>query len=169
MNYFLLGAITILCILFWLLVPFSIVGNFIGAPYYPSKMKKVRQMIKIAGLRKEMVVADLGSGDGRIVAEASKRGAEAHGFELNPVLALYTKLKFRKNKRVKIFNKNMWEVDISGYDRIFLFCMRKEMKKFEGRLRDAMKPDSFVISNVFQFENWKPERVVDGIYVYKVK
>ena len=169
MTYLILALLTILCILFWLIVPFSIVGNFIGAPYYPSTMKKVKTMVKLAGLKKGMVVADLGSGDGRIAVEAAKSGVEAHGIELNPVLVLFSRWKFRKLKNVKFINQNMWKADVSKYDRIFLFCLTKEMRKFETKLRDEMKPGSLIISNVFKFNNWKPVKVQDNIYVYKVK
>jgi len=169
MTYITLFLLTILCILFWLIVPFSIVGNLIGAPYYPSTMKKVKKMIKLAGLKKGMLVADLGSGDGRIAVEAAKKGVTAHGIELNPVLVLFSRFKFRKVKNLKFINKNMWDVDVSSYDRIFLFCLRKEMRKFESKLRDEMKPGSLIISNIFKFNNWKPVKVEDNIYVYKVK
>ena len=123
----------------------------------------------MADLKPGMKVVDLGAGDGRIVFEASKvKGVESHGVELNPVLAFFGKLKFRKHKNIKFFHENMWKMDLSKYDRIFLFCLRKEMKKFEERLKKELKPGALVVSNIFQFSNWKPVKSRDNIFVYKV-
>lgn len=168
MIYILLALIIILAVLFILIVPFPTVGFFVGAPYYPSTNQKVKKMIALADLKKGQIVADLGAGDGRIIYEASKKGVEAHGIEINPVLTLYSRLKFRKIKNIKIINKNMWKVDLSGYDRIFLFCLTKEMKKLEEKLQKEMKPGSLVISNIFKFSNWKPLKSKDSVYVYKI-
>ncbi len=168
MIYILLALIIVFSVLFLLVVPFPIVGFFVGAPYYPSTDIKVQKMIKMADLKKGQIVADLGAGDGRIVYEASKKGVEAHGIEINPILTLYSKWRFRKIKNIKIINKNMWNVDFSIYDRIFLFCLPKEMKKFEDKLQREMKPGALVISNIFKFNNWKPMKAIDNVYVYKI-
>ncbi|MBN1916156.1 hypothetical protein JW796_04190 [Candidatus Dojkabacteria bacterium] len=163
-----LALIIILSLLIILMAPFPVVGFFIGAPYYPSNSRKVKKMIELADLRKGQTVADLGAGDGRVIYEASKKGVEAHCIEINPILTLYSRLKFRKIKNIKIINKNMWKVDLSSYDRIFLFCLSKEMKKFEKKLQMEMKPGSLVISNIFKFNKWIPVKAQDSIYVYKV-
>ncbi len=84
------------------------------------------------------------------------------------MLAFFTKRRLSKYKNVKIINKNMWKVDLSIYDRIFLFCLPKEMKKFEKKLRDELKPGSLIISNIFTFPNWKPIKSEDSVYVYKI-
>ncbi len=70
MKELLLFLAFVLMCLFLILLPFPIIG-FIGAPYYPSQRKKVKKMIKAAGLRPGFIIADLGSGDGRIVEEAA--------------------------------------------------------------------------------------------------
>jgi cyclopropane fatty-acyl-phospholipid synthase-like methyltransferase len=160
-------AVIFFC-LFLILIPFPIIG-FIGAPYYPSARKRVKKMIDLAKLKKSDVVVDLGSGDGRIVEEAAKiEGVEAHGVELNPFLALFTRIKFRGKKNIKIMNKSMWNVDLRGYTRIFLFCLPKEMQKFEKKLKNELKPGTLIISNIFTFTHWKPIKKEDSVYVYKV-
>lgn len=163
-----LVLIVVTVLLFFLLVSFPIIGFFFGAPYYPSEKRKVEKMIKLANLKSGHVVVDLGSGDGRIVAAAAKiKGVESHGVEMNPILVLLSKVKFRKRKNIKMFRKNMWKVDLRKYDRIFLFCLSKEMVKFEKKLRDELKPGTLIISNIFRFPNWKPIKEEDNIFIYK--
>ncbi len=160
-------AVILFC-LFLILLPFPIIG-FIGAPYYPSARKRVKKMIELANLKKGDAVVDLGSGDGRIVEEAAKvPGVIAHGVEINPFLSLFTKLKFKSKRNIKIMNKSMWNVDLTGYSVIFLFCLPKEMKKFEKKLKNELKPGTLIISNIFTFTNWKPIKKEDSVYVYKV-
>src|SRR5436190_21665063 len=55
-------------------------------PFVPSPQEVVDRMIELAGVKKGDVVYDLGSGDGRIVITAAKRGAKAVGFEIDPDL-----------------------------------------------------------------------------------
>src|SRR4029079_6072240 len=55
-------------------------------PFVPSPQEVVDRMIELAGVKKGDVVYDLGSGDGRIVITAAKKGAKAVGFEIDPDL-----------------------------------------------------------------------------------
>ena len=58
----------------------------LDVPYVPSPNAVVDGMLKLAKVTKADVVYDLGSGDGRMVIAAAKRGAHAHGVEYNPQL-----------------------------------------------------------------------------------
>ena len=64
-----------------------------GAPYIPSGEKEVDKIISLAKIKPGDRVVDLGSGDGRIVIGFAKQGTEAHGYEVNPILVLWSKLK----------------------------------------------------------------------------
>ena len=64
----------------------SIFGDKKIVPFVPSPQDVVDKMIELAGVKKGDTVYDLGSGDGRIVIAAAKKGAKAVGFEIDPDL-----------------------------------------------------------------------------------
>ena len=57
-----------------------------GAIYDPSTQEETVVMADVAAVAFGEKAADLGSGDGRVVIALARRGAEAHGFEVNPIL-----------------------------------------------------------------------------------
>lgn len=97
-------------------------------------------------------LVDLGSGDGRIVFEAAKRGYHATGVELNAVLCFYSKFKSftNWNSDSSIKNKNLqdlkiyrpqfkradfWKIDMSEYDLIVVFGVQEMMKELGNKLK----------------------------------
>ncbi len=67
-------------------------------PYVPSPEYVVDKMIELAGVKKGDVVYDLGSGDGRIVIAAAKKGAKAVGFEIDPDLVGESRANIQKGQ-----------------------------------------------------------------------
>lgn len=66
-------------------VVFIGISAFFGAPYIPTLRRDVRRMFdELAPISKSDVVLDLGSGDGVVLREITKRGAKAVGYELHP-------------------------------------------------------------------------------------
>ena len=57
-----------------------------GAPFQPSSDRALKNILTLANPKKNQRMAELGSGDGKIVIEFAKRGVESHGFEINPLL-----------------------------------------------------------------------------------
>ena len=77
---------------------FFILPFLVGAPYEGIREKPLRQMVKIANVKKGDTSVDLGSGDGRIVIAFAQKGIKATGYEINPFLVLYSRRKIRKLK-----------------------------------------------------------------------
>jgi len=67
-----------------------------GAVYVPSAPRKAVRIARMAGAAPGQRAADLGSGDGRILIALARRGAEAHGYEVNPVLMLVSRAAIRR-------------------------------------------------------------------------
>ena len=63
------------------------------APYVPTKMDNIRKILKLAGCKKGKKFYELGSGDGRVVMEAAKLGANSIGIEQSLLRVLYSKYK----------------------------------------------------------------------------
>lgn len=71
-----------------LLVPLQVrAQEKLDIPFVPSPMVVVHRMLKLAEIKKDDIVYDLGSGDGRIIIEAAKKyGSRGVGIDLNPEL-----------------------------------------------------------------------------------
>jgi len=65
---------------------------FRGAPYVPSQKRYVRQAFdELYPLGIRDVLVDVGSGDGIVLRLAAERGAQAIGYELNPLLVIISR------------------------------------------------------------------------------
>ena len=86
-------------ILIYLLILFiflSVVYFFLQGPIFaPSSETAISTMLKLAKIKPGVRIADLGSGDGRVVRAFAKKGVEVHGFEINPLLVLISKNKIK--------------------------------------------------------------------------
>lgn len=160
-----LGILSSVIFLFW----FS--GFFSGAAFESSNKKTLKKMIEFSKVRKGEKVADLGSGNGKIVIEFAKRGIEAHGFEINPFLVWLSRRKIKKlnlEKKAFIHRKNFWKHNFSKFDLIIIFQVGYVMGKLEKKLKRELKKGSRVISNTWKFPNWKPEKQEGKVYLYMV-
>lgn len=132
-------------------------------------MHKVKQMIELAGLKKGDKIVDLGSGDGRLLIEAARKGAKAYGVEINPGLFLYSYLNILTN-RLSAYAKVSWgtlfSVDYRKYDVIFVAGFISMMKTLEKEFEAKLKKGTKVICYAFPLPNRKPVKVLDGIYLY---
>lgn len=94
------------------LIVFLIFGltAFIGAPYVPTRHTDIQKLLTDElKLDKDDIVLDVGSGDGAVLQEVAKTGAQAVGYEINPFLVLASHWRLRKHaKNVRIKWTNAW-------------------------------------------------------------
>lgn len=160
-------------LLFAVLLFFLTLAFIMGAPFVPSARNEAESMIELAGIKRGINVYDLGSGDGRILIMAARRGALATGFEINPFLVFLTMLRARLNglgHLVKVRCMNFWHADIHDADIIFIYLIPWRMDRLKDKLLAELKPGATVVSNSFIFRNWRvfksdPEH---HIYVFRV-
>lgn len=143
---------------------------FRGAPYAVSDRTTVSRMVDLmqpcAGRR----IADLGSGDGRLIIALAAAGAEAHGYEINPLLVWWSRFKLRRaglSQLGFIHRQSYWGADLGPYDGIVAFGVPYIMKKMEQKLQSELKPGATVIVNRYAFPSWAPLSSDRGISVYK--
>lgn len=113
---------------------------------------------------------DLGSGDGRVVIELARAGFEAHGFESNIYLVWWSRWKIRKaglEKKAFIHRKNYWKHNLGEFDVVVLFGVFYMVKKLEKKLAEELNFGTLVVSNYFEFPNWKEIRKNNKLYIYK--
>jgi cyclopropane fatty-acyl-phospholipid synthase-like methyltransferase len=138
-----------------------------GAIPLGTQTNQVERIVRLAKIHPGMKIADLGSGDGRLVIAFAKAGAEAYGYEVNPVLFLWSYLKIQKYKNAHIYLQSFWSADLSKYDTIIVFGISHIMARLEVKLQKELKPGSRVISNIFKFPNWQPTHSENGVHVYE--
>ncbi|MGA2977343.1 MAG: hypothetical protein ABSF77_18705 [Spirochaetia bacterium] len=142
-----------------------------GAIYDPSTEAEADTMADLSDVQAGDKAADLGSGDGRVVIALAHRGAEAHGYEINPLLVLISRRNIRReglSGRAFIHWGNFWQRDLSRYDLITAFQVGFIMARLEAKLKSELRPGSRVVSHYWRFPGLRPERVQGNIYRYRI-
>lgn len=162
----------VLNLAFALLLFFFCVAFITGAPYVPSSRQASRKMIELAHIKRGDRIYDLGSGDGKLLFLAAQQGAVATGYEINPYLVLFTKIRtyfspYRKN--IHVHWKNFWHADIGDADAVFVYLIAWKMERLETLLRQRLKPGTRVISNSFIFPHLDQvgNDAVSHVYAFK--
>jgi hypothetical protein len=163
----------ILQTLFALYLVYYIVAFISGAPFVPTADNTARSMILQAHLRPGMTVYDLGSGDGRLLSLSAQKGAKAVGIEINPILVVYTWLRFLFSpyrKCVSVRWQSFWKSNMNDADVVFIYLLPIRMEKLEKLLSKKLKPGTIVVSNSFIFPHWKALRQdpANHVYVFRV-
>lgn len=140
-------------------------------PFVPTPQRVVDKIIDMAGVKKGDVVYDLGSGDGRIVIAAAKKGAKAVGFEIDPELIGTSRDNIKKagvEERAEIRNQDILTADLSGASVITMYLLPDVNLKLKPKLLRQLKPGSRVVSHAFDMGDWKPDKIeqVDGRTLY---
>lgn len=110
---------------------------FFGAPYVPSHSREVRRAFEtLYPLARSDVVVDLGSGDGRVLREASRRQARAVGYELNPVLVVIARLLSLGDSRVRVATANFWRTPLPpDTTLVYMFGVSRDSTKLVKKLQ----------------------------------
>jgi SAM-dependent methyltransferase len=105
-------------------------------------------------------VIDLGSGDGRTVITAAKRGAKAYGVEFNPKMVELSRRNAQKEgvgDKVTFINGDIFETDFSKANVITLFLLPELNVRLRPKILD-MKPGTRVVSNSFTMGDWQADQ-----------
>lgn len=151
-----------------------LVGAIAGAPFIPTNKKTTKKMVEAVGIKEGDVVYDLGSGDGRLIFEAADKGAQAYGIEIGRFNHLYARLKQKAlSKKGNLIRANLFKVDLSDADVVFIYLLPKLMDKVEKKLEQELKPGTRVVSHGFKFSKREPTKHIsrdDGagaVYIYE--
>jgi predicted RNA methylase len=133
------------------------------APFVPSPITVVQHMLKLADLKAGEVLFDLGAGDGRTVIMAAKTfGARAVGVELREDLAKKALSTIHDNglaDRVTIVNGDMFNVNLTSADVVFLYLTTSANEKIRPKLDTELKKGVRVVSHDYEIVGWKPVKV----------
>ena len=128
--------------------------------WVPTPQTLVDTMIAIANVTSADYVIDLGSGDGRLVITAAKRGATSLGIEYNPdmvELARRNAMEEGVSATATFKQADIFESDFSKATVITLFLHSDINLKLRPQLLD-MKPGTRIVSNTFDMNDWEPDQ-----------
>jgi Methyltransferase domain len=139
--------------------------------WVPSPQALVDKMLDMAKVTAADTVYDLGSGDGRTVITAAKRGATAQGIEYNPNMVELSQRNAAKegvSEKAKFMKADLFETDLSPATVVTMFLLPDINLRLRPKILD-MKPGTRVVSNTFDMGDWTPDEVaqaVDGCTSY---
>ena len=127
--------------------------------WVPTPQPLVEKMLDMAKLTPQDFHMDLGSGDGRTVITAAKRGARSMGIEYNPDMVELSK----KNAaaagvadKATFVKADLFETDFSKANVLTLFLLPSINMKLRPKILD-MKPGTRIVANSFNMEDWEAD------------
>ena len=132
--------------------------------WVPTPQALVDKMLDMGKVTSRDYVIDLGSGDGRTVITAAKRGARALGIEYNPEMVELSKKNAAKegvSDKANFVKADLFESDLSQATVITMFLLPSINIKLRPKILD-LKPGTRIVSNTFDMEDWKPDQTVEA-------
>ncbi|MEA3158311.1 MAG: hypothetical protein QOK44_5900 [Betaproteobacteria bacterium] len=129
------------------------------APWVPTPAELVETMLDMARVTPQDYVIDLGSGDGRNIIAAAKRGARTLGVEYNPTMIEVSRriaVKEGVAERATFVQADLYEVDISQATVLTLFLLPENLRKLTPKFRE-LRPGTRIVTNRFGIEGWRAE------------
>src|ERR671914_212579 len=127
--------------------------------WVPTSQALVDKMLDMAKVTPKDYVIDLGSGDGRTVITAAKRGAKALGIEYNPDMVELSKRNAAKagvSDKANFAKADLFESDFSKATVITMFLLPDINLKLRPKLLN-LRPGTRIVSNSFTMGDWKPD------------
>ena len=127
--------------------------------WVPTPDQLVERMLNLANVTADDFLIDLGSGDGRTVIAAAKRGARAHGIEYNAEMVELSQRNAaneRVSERATFAKADLFQSDFSKATVITMFLLPQINLKLRPKILD-LKPGTRIVSNSFTMGEWKED------------
>src|SRR5512134_4066794 len=126
--------------------------------WVPTPQALVDKMLDMAKVTPNDFVMDLGSGDGRTVITAAKRGATAMGIEYNPDMVTLSQKNAADagvSAKATFVKADLFEQDLSKPTVITMFLLPSINMKLRPKILD-LRPGTRIVTNSFTMEDWQP-------------
>lgn len=146
---------------FLLYLPQQVTAQDLDVPYVPTPDAVVEQMLDMVDVQPSDYVIDLGSGDGRIVVAAAKRGASGHGIDLDPERISEARQNAAQNNvddQIMFMEGDIFETDFSKASIITMYLLPSVNKKLRPELLDKLEPGTQIVSHSFDMGDWEPDK-----------
>ena len=139
---------------------------YVGQPgkdviWVPTPPTLVEKMLDMAAVTPRDYVIDLGSGDGRNVIAAAKRGARALGVEFDPKLVQFARRRAAEEgvaERARFVEGDMFEADISQATVLALFLLPDNLLQLKPKF-ERLRAGTRIVTNGYQITGWEPADV----------
>jgi len=145
------------------------------APFVVSRKKIVDLVINVINPQPNQVVYELGSGSARFLQKVEKKFSNVKliGFEYSFFIFLFSSLFFwLKHSRIKIYRKNIFDVNLKEADIIYGYLFPSMMSKLGKKIQTECKPGTIFVSSMFSVPDWQPIKTLrqggGTIYFYQV-
>src|SRR3954468_8714817 len=143
------------------------VAQEVFSPFVDTQPENVERMVKLARLKAGDVVADLGSGDGRIVIAAAKSNPKVRGWGVDVDAKLVTESNETARKaglagRVQFFQQNVFDADLSKVDVIFMWLFPELQRLLRTKILAEARPGTRVVTNIWDMGTWQADDVDDN-------
>jgi precorrin-6B methylase 2 len=131
--------------------------------WVPTPQALVDKMLDMAKVTPQDFVMDLGSGDGRTVITAAKRGSHAMGVEYNPDMVELSKKNAAAagvSDKATFVKADLFETDFSKASVITMFLLPQINMKLRPKILD-LKPGTRIVSNSFTMEDWEADETAN--------
>ena len=129
------------------------------AVWVPTSTAMVEKMLDHAKVTPQDFVIDLGSGDGRTIIAAARRGARGLGVEYNPDLVEFSKRQAAAqgvSDKAAFVQGDMYAADISKATVLALFLLPSNLEKLQAKFLD-LPPGTRIVANTFWIPGWTPD------------
>lgn len=146
---------------------------FFGAPFVPTRRIWAESALDLAKIKKSDVLVDLGSGSGIVLKLAADREAKAIGYELNPFLAIASRLRLAKyGEQAQVKVGNFWKTDLPiGTTIVYAFAVERDGQKLieylESQSQKIAAKELKVVSFGLPLYGKEPLASANGANLYK--
>jgi hypothetical protein len=132
----------------------------LDVPYVPTPPEVVAKMLAMAKVKRNDIVYDLGSGDGRIIITAAQQyGSRGVGYELDPKRVQEANENARVAgvlDRVRFIKKDLFEADLREATVVTLYLLPEVNLKLRPKLLQELKPGTRIVSHNYGLGDWDP-------------
>ena len=128
--------------------------------YEPTPPEIVEEMLELAKVGPKDVVYDLGSGDGRVVIAAAKRGARAVGVEIDRELVERARRAAREAgvaQRAAFRHQDLFDADFRDATVVMLYLLPEVNLALRPRLLEVLAPGTRIVSHSHDMGDWSPD------------
>jgi SAM-dependent methyltransferase len=132
--------------------------------YVPSPPAVVEAMLDLAGFAAGDVLYDLGSGDGRLVLAAARRGGRGVGIEIDPSLIARSRLQVEcegLSARTEFRRQSMFDAHLAEATVVTTYLTHSVNLALRPKLLAELRPGTRLVSHSFDMDDWPPVRHIE--------
>jgi cyclopropane fatty-acyl-phospholipid synthase-like methyltransferase len=141
-----------------------------GPHFVPCSDDRLQNALALARLKKGERVADLGSGDGKILVACAGKGAICTGYEIDPLLILKSRKRIKKlglDTHISIKAESFWDADLSKYDVVFFYVVTRTIQRLLPKLKRGLKKNARIVSVYCRLPGIAHQKKKGDVYLYQ--